>query len=437
MKKPYQIESQRAVKRLEEMAAEGNPAVQLVLPMAEMLGWLRQGVGELIRQAGVQIIGLMMEEEVRELVGERSRPQLERKANRWGRERGFCVVMGQKVPIERPRVRSTNAGTEGDREVRLGSYELFHRGEPLTETVWEKLMLGLSTRKYGQAVRQFTEAYGLEKSAVSEHFIEASRAKLKKLMERRLDKLRFCALLIDATPFEGQQMVAALGIGQDGRKTILGLRQGATENATVVGELLGDLAERGFDFTATRLYVLDGGKALSAAVKTHAGESALIQRCQVHKRRNVLDHLSEDHKSLVAQKLNAAYATEDYDAAKLALNKLHRELMHLNPSAARSLAEGMEETLTVHKLQVPPLLRQTLASTNVIESAFSVVEKVCANVKRWHPGDQRERWVGSGLLVAEKQFRRVKGHKLIPLLLRQLEMLTPPKIAVVKRRKAS
>jgi hypothetical protein len=278
MKKPYQIDSQRAVKRLEELAAEGNPAVQLVLPMAEALGWLKQGVGELIRQAGVQIIGLVMEEEVRELVGERSQPQAERKANRWGSERGYCVVMGQKLPIERPRVRSTE-----DREVRLGSYELFHRGEPLTETVWEKLMLGLSTRKYGQAVRQFSEAYGLEKSAVSEHFIEASRVKLKQLMERRLDKMRFCALLIDATPFEGQQMVAALGIGQDGRKTILGIRQGATENATVVGELLGDLAERGLDFTATRLYVLDGGKALSAAVKTHAGDSALIQRCQVHK----------------------------------------------------------------------------------------------------------------------------------------------------------
>lgn len=432
MKKPYQIESQRAVKRLEEMAAEGNPAVQMVLPMAEMVGWLRQGVGELIRQAGLQLVGLLMEEEVRELVGERSQPQTERKANRWGQERGFCVVMGQKVPIQRPRVRTTD-----DQEVRLGSYELFHRGEPLTETVWEKLMLGLSTRKYGQAVRQFTEAYGLEKSAVSEHFIEASRAKLKQLMERRLDKLRFCALLIDATPFEGQQMVAALGIGQDGRKTILGIRQGATENATVVGELLRDLAHRGLDFTETRLYVLDGGKALQAAVKSHAGESALIQRCQVHKRRNVLDHLPDDQKPLVATKLNAAYAMESYEAAKQALNGLHRELMDFNPSAARSLAEGLEETLTVHRLHVPPQLRQTLASTNVIESAFSVVENVCANVKRWHPGDQRERWVGSGLLVAEKQFRRVKGHKLIPLLLRQMETLTPSKISVVKRRKAS
>ena len=432
MKKPYQIEAQRAVRQLEAMAADENPAVQMVLPMAEMVGWLRQGVGALIRQAGLRVMELLMEEEVRERVGERSQPQPDRTANRWGKERGFCVVMGQKVPIDRPRVRTTE-----DQEVRLGSYEMFHRGEPLTETVWEKLMLGLSTRTYGRAVREFAEAYGLEKSAISEHFIEASREKLKAMMERRLDKMRLCALLIDATPFAGQQMVAALGISQDGRKTILGIRQGATENATVVGELLGDLMNRGLDFAELRLYVLDGGKALHAAVKKYAGESAPIQRCQVHKRRNVLDHLTDEQKPAVAKRLNAAYALEDYAAAKQALDALHRELMDLNPSAARSLGEGLEETLTVHRLHVPLRLRKTLASTNVIESAFSIVERVCANVKRWHAGDQRERWVGSGLLVAEKQFRRVQGHKQIPVLLRELEALVPSKSEVVKRRKAS
>jgi putative transposase len=432
MKKPYQIESQRAVKQLEAMAADGNPAVQMVLPLAEMVGWLRKGVGELIRQAGLQLMNLLMQEEVRELAGERSLQQAERRASRWGSERGYCVVMGQKVPLQRPRVRTTD-----NQEVRLGSYEMFHRGEPLSETVWEKLMLGLSTRKYGQAVREFTEAYGLEKSAVSEHFIEASRAKLKDLMERRLENTRLCALLIDATPFEGQQMVAALGIGEDGRKTILGLRQGATENATVVGELLGDLMNRGLDFTVPRLYVLDGGKALTAAVKKYAGESAAIQRCQVHKRRNVLDHLTDEHKPAVAKKLNTAYALEDYGAAKQALNLLHRELMDLNPSAARSLEEGIEETLTVHRLHLPMQLRKTMASTNIIESAFSIVQQVCRNVKRWHGGDQRERWVGSGLLVAEKQFRRVQGHKQIPALIKELESMSPSKPAVVKRRKAS
>jgi len=432
MKRPYQIEAQRAVKQLAEMAADGNPSVQMMLPLGELLGWLKRGVGELVRQAGLQLMDLMMQAEVEELVGKRSRRQPDRTANRWGSEQGYCVVMGQKVAIQRPRVRTTD-----DQEVRLGSYEMFHRGEPLTETVWEKLMLGLSTRKYGEAVRQFREAYGLEKSAISEHFIEASREKLKQMMERRLDKTRLCALLVDATPFQGQHLVVALGIPEYGRKTILGIRQGATENATVVGELLGDLLERGLDFTEPRLYVLDGAKALTAAVKKYAGEGAAIQRCQVHKRRNVLDHLTDEQKPAVAKKLNAAYALESYDAAKQALTMLHRELMDLNPSAARSLGEGMEETLTVHRLHLPMQLRKTMASTNVIESAFSIVEQVCRNVKRWHDGDQRERWVGSGLLIAEKQFRRIQGYKQIPVLIKELEALTSTNPQVVKRRKAS
>ena len=406
--------------------------MQMVLPMAEMMGWLREGVGELIRQAGLQLMGLLMEEEVRQLAGERSCPTPERKANRWGTERGYCVVMGQKLPVDRPRVRSVE-----DREIRLGTYELFHRGEPLTETIWEKLMLGLSTPRYGDAVRQFTEAYGLEKSAVSEHFIEASREKLKALLEQRIEKKSFCALLIDATPFEGQQMVVALGITASGSKLILGLRQGATENAAVVSELLSDLMNRGLDFTEPRLYVLDGGKALYAAVRRHAGETAAIQRCQVHKRRNVLDHLAEEHKPAIARKLNAAYALDDYHAAREALTGLHRELMHLNPSAARSLMEGLEETLTVHRLGVADQLRMTLANTNVIESAFAIVERVCANVKRWHAGDQRERWVASGLLVAQRQFRRVKGYRHITSLMSALQNLRPVTSKPIRAKKAS
>src|SRR3954452_7805013 len=224
------------------------------------------------------------------------------------------------------------------------------------------------------------------------------------MMEHRLEKRRVCALLIDATPFEGQQMVAALGIAQDGRKTILGVRQGATENATVVGELLGELMNRGLDFTEPRLYVLDGGRALTAAVKKYASESAGIQRCQVHKRRNVLDHLTDEQRPAAARKLNAAYALENYAAAKQALNALHRELMDLNPSAARSLGEGMEETLTLHRLHVPMQLRKTLTGTNVIESAFSIVERVCRNVKRWHAGDQRERGWGRGSWLHRSSF---------------------------------
>jgi transposase-like protein len=301
--------------------------------------------------------------------------------------------------------------------VKLGSYELFQRSGPLQATVWDKMMRGLSTRNYGPVVKDFTQAYGVEKSAVSENFIEASREKLKELMERPLGELRLCAVLIDGTPFKDRQMIVALGIGCDGRKTVLGLREGATENAAVVGSLLSELIERGLDFGTPRLYILDGGKALTTAVKRHAGEAGFIQRCQVHKKRNVIDHLPEEYKADIKRKLQNAYATVDYDAAKKALESLHRELMHINPSAARSLAEGMEETLTVHRLGVPLQLRKTLTSTNVIESAFSIVETVCRNVKRWRDGDHIERWVASGLMVAERQFRKVIGYRQIPMLL--------------------
>jgi transposase-like protein len=180
----------------------------------------------------------------------------------------------------------------------------------------------------------------VEKSAVSDNFIEASREKLQALMERPLGELRLCAVLIDGTPVHDRQMIVALGIGCDGRKTVLGLREGATENATVVSELLSDLAGRGLDFRVPRLYVLDGGKALAAAVRRHAGEAALIQRCQVHKRRNVLDHLPDEHKPAVKKKLQNAYAMTEYADARRALERLHRELMELNPSAARSLEEA-------------------------------------------------------------------------------------------------
>ena len=415
MKRRYQIDRQRAVQQFRQLAQEQNPNLQMIVPMAEVVGLLQEGVGHLLREAGLALMNLVMEEEVRHLAGERHQQHGERRAHRWGKEDGYCVVDGQKVPMRRTRLR-----TRENREQRLGSYELFQRSSPLEQSVWDKMMRGLSTRNYGVVVKDFREAYGVEKSAVSDSFIEASREKLQELMERPLDKLQLCAVLIDGTRFRDRQMIVALGISIDGRKTVLGLREGATENAAVVGELLSDLAARGLDFSVPRLYVLDGGKALQAAVRRHAGEAALIQRCQVHKRRNVVDHLPEEHKSTVRKKIQNAYAMREYADAKRALQHLHRELMELNPSAARSLEEGMEDTLAVHRLRVPSMLRRTLASTNVIESAFSIVDTVCRNVKRWRTGDHIERWVGSGLLVAERQFRKVQGYRQIPSLLTAL-----------------
>jgi putative transposase len=412
LKRQYQIDKQRAVQQFRRLAHEQNPCIQMALPLAEIVGLLQQGVGNLLRQAGLELMQLVMDEEVKSLAGERHEQHPGRRAHRWGKEDGYCVVDGQKVPILRTRLR-----TQDRREQRLGSYELFQRSGPMQASVWDKMMRGLSTRNYGAVVKDFQQAYGIEKSAVSENFIEASREKVKELMERPLGELRLCAVLIDGTPFKDRQMIVALGIGCDGTKTVLGLREGATENATVVNGLLSELVERGLDFSTPRLYILDGGKALHAAVRRQAGEAAFIQRCPVHKKRNVVDHLPEVHKADVKRKLRNAYAMTDYAEAKRALELLHRELMDLNPSAARSLEEGMEETLTVHKLHVPDQLRRTLCCTNVIESAFSIVETVCRNVKRWRTGDHIERWVGSGLLVAERQFRKVIGHRQIPVLL--------------------
>jgi len=412
MKRQYQIEQQRAVQQFRRLATEQNPNIQMVLPLAEIVSLLQQGVGNLLRQTGLELMHLVMDEEVKSLAGDRHEQHEGRRAHRWGKEDGYCVVDGQKVPIRRTRLR-----TPDQREQRLGSYELFQRSAPLQTGVWDKMMRGLSTRNYGAVVKDFHNAYGIEKSAVSDNFIEASRQKVKELMERPLGELRLCAVLIDGTPFKDRQMIVALGIGCDGSKTVLGIREGATENMAVVNALLSELVERGLDFSTPRLYILDGGKALHAAVRRHAGEAGFIQRCQVHKKRNVVDHLPDEHKADVKRKLQNAYAMTDYAEAKRGLERLHRELMDVNPSAARSLEEGMEETLTVHKLRVPDQLRRTLCCTNVIESAFSIVETVCRNVKRWRPGDQTERWVGSGLLVAERQFRKVIGHRQIPLLL--------------------
>ena len=277
MKKRYQIDREQAVRRFREQAATSEQELQLQLPLKEVAAALQEGVGHLMRQAGLELMQLIMDNEVRNLAGERYERREREQPFRWGRERGSLVVDGQKVPVERPRLRG-----EDGREQRLGSYELFRRDQPLEAAVWDKLMLGLSTRNYGQAVRTFAESYGIEKSAVSEHFVRVSGEKLRELLERSLKKLKLCAIYLDGIEFKGQCLVVALGVNVDGAKKVLGLRQGASENATVVGQLLEDLVKRGVDFSVPMLYVLDGAKALTKAVRKHAGAEALIQRCQIH-----------------------------------------------------------------------------------------------------------------------------------------------------------
>jgi transposase-like protein len=417
MKKRYQIDKQRAVKKFRQLVDQAQQPIQLVIPLKEVVELIQRGLMNLAMAAFTKLAEEVMGYEVTALVGPKNQADATRVNARWGSEQGYCVVGGQKIPLERPRVRDTR-----QREVPLGSYEMLQQASLMEESVWKKMMSGLTTRRYSEVVQELEQAYGIRKSTISEHFIRASRQRLDKLLARPLDKYALCAMMIDGTYFGGQQLITVLGITVHGQKVILGLRQGATENATVVKQLLADLRERGVDFEVPRLYVLDGGKALYTGVRHTAAQSALIQRCQLHKIRNVIDHLSEAHQGHVRQKMHSAYAMRDYSDARRILDCLHRELMQLNPSAARSLEEGREETLTVHRLRMPPPLRTSLASTNLIESTFSMVETVCRNVKRWQDGDQYLRWVGSGLLLAESRWNRIHGYREIPLLVKEMEL---------------
>jgi transposase-like protein len=425
MKKRYQIDKQRAAQQFRSKAGASQQQIQFALPLPEVLTLVQQGLMQLALAAFVGLAEDLMQWEVADLAGPRNKAESDRENSRWGKEPGYCVVGGQKVPLLRPRVRDVR-----NREVPLGSYEMLQQASLMEDSVWHKIMHGLTTRRYSEVVRELEQAYGIEKSTISEHFIEASRGRLQKLQARQLGEHAFCAMMIDGTCFEDQQVVVAIGLTLKGEKVILGLHQGATENSTVVKHLLDDIGHRGVDFQVPRLYVLDGGKALHSAVRKIAGKCAFIQRCQVHKIRNVVDHLTEEYQINIRCKMRNAYSMVDYSAARRALESLLRELMDLNPSAAHSLEEGLEETLTVHRLRLPDKLRRTLSNTNVIESAFSTVETVCRNVKRWQGGDQYLRWVASGLIWAESRWNRIHAYRELPLLVKEMELAVVKAIPV-------
>jgi putative transposase len=402
-------------KRKFEVVAGRELALRLPLPLAELWEELQAEVERLTGEAGLKILSAILEDEVTRRVGPPHRPDPASGALRWGRQPGYVVFDGQKVMIERPRARSR----QGE-EVELESYRKLQQDGRMQRAVAERMVCGLSTRKYRRAVASVLEGYGIRKSSVSRHFVRATGEQLRRLCERRLEDLALVALLIDGIEFAGQVMIVALGLAEDGRKHVLGLWQGATENATVVKALLEDLVARGLNPERHYLFVLDGSKALRAAVEKVFGERAEVQRCQLHKIRNVLDHLPDGCRADWRRRLRAAYAMTDHGAAKAALEKLWRQLVEINPSAARSLEEGMEETLTVHRLGVGTLLRRTLASTNPIESCLGTVRRVSRNVSRWQGGDHTARWTAAGLLEAERKFRRVKGYRELRELARKL-----------------
>jgi transposase-like protein len=311
-------------------------------------------------------------------------------------------------------------------EAELERYALLQSPDAMPQAALNHLVNGVSTRRYEQVVQVAREGFGVKKSSVSRGFVRASAQEVQRLAERRFEDERFVVIFIDAQPYAGEMMVTALGITAAGHKRILGVRQGATENAAVVAAFLEELRERGVKTDVPTLFVLDGAKALAAAVERVWGKFAVIQRCQVHKRRNVEAHLPERHHEELRQRLNAAYHETNETQARTLLKGTIAWLRKINPAAAASLEEGWKETLTVVRLGVPELLRKTLATTNPIESAFSVAESVTRRVKRWRDGDMRERWCVAGLVDAESRFNRIKGHKNLKQLIAALEEAVNP-----------
>jgi putative transposase len=385
------------------------PSVQGAL--GELAGAAKEGLLALSVGVGLGVLHELMDAEVDEVVGPKGRHIPDRRAVRHGHEDGEVTLGGRRVPVERPRARSA----DGEREVELGTYAHFASRDPLADVMLERMLAGVSTRRYartGEPVGSEIDAISrsTSKSAVSREFVSRTREHLIDLMSRPLDDLRLAVVMLDGIELKGRCCVVALGIDTDGVKHPLGLWDGSTENATVATTLLSNLVERGLDVEQGVLVVLDGAKALRKAVRDVFGSDTPVQRCVRHKERNVLDHLPEHARDTVRRRLRAAWALDDHDTALDRLRALAEELTRTDPGAAASLREGLEETLTVTRLGVRGTLKRTLASTNPCESMIETVRRISRNVKRWRNGDMCLRWTAAGMLEAERQFRKIIGH---------------------------
>lgn len=331
---------------------------------------------------------------------------------RWTRQRGSIYLADQKIPIEVPRVRNRLR----NQEVPLPTYERLQEPRALDAGLLHKVLGGLSTREYERCAEAVPEAFGLSASSISRRFKRASARKLRELTERRLEHYDLVALILDGKTFAEDEMVAAVGVTLTGEKVLLGFVQTATENRKVCATFLRELVERGLRVDLGLLVVTDGSKGLHAAVREVFDSAALLQRCQWHKRENVLAYLPERHRPAFRRKLQAAYEQPTYEAAKRALGKLRVELTLLNASAAASLDEGFDETLTLHRLGLFSELGVSLKTTNILESIHARVEDRTARVDHWRNSEQKQRWLATALLDLEPRLRRIKNYRSLPLL---------------------
>lgn len=385
--------------------------LQIELPMLEVILQTKAEIEALSAQAGLKIIDCLLEQEIDQRCG----PHGQQSACRHGRQPGYVIFAGRKISINKPRLRAKRGV-----ELALKSYQAFQQDGRMQRAVARKLTHQVSTRNYAAAIDDCLAGYGIDKSSVSRQWKAATATELQKLCQRPVPA-DLVGLLIDGQYFRKQCLIVALGVDKQGQKHVLGLWQGATENSTLVRELLADLRERGLNTEAAILVVLDGARALYKGVRDVFGQRALIQRCRVHKLRNVLEHLPLEKRAQAAWRLRGAWAKATPEEALKELRSCVRWLDAISPSAARSLEEGLEETLTVMRLGLDESLVRTFNSTNLIESCFARTQSWTSRVKRWRDAKMVLRWGAAALLFAEKGFRRIRGCDHIGQLIQALQ----------------
>lgn len=374
---------------------------------------------EVVLAKGFEGVMQILEEDREALCGPARRWQVGREAYRHGFDEGQLVLGGRTVKLRKPRVRTIEGA-----EVELPAWGHFAEEDPLRERVLRQVLAGVSTRSYGDSLEDIPEELqpGMtSSSSVSRRFVAVTRHRMKEFLSRSLTDLDLPVILIDGTGFGEHLLVIALGIDVSGQKHVLGVVEGTTEGEEVCKNLMRDLVERGLKVERARLFVLDGGKGVRKAVRTTFGEWGLVQRCQIHKLRNILDHLPQHRRAWVRAAIRKAWAEETPAKAKGKLVHLAEQLESDHPGAAASIREGLEETLTLIRLGVRGSIHKTLSSTNAIENLIGRVKKVSRNVKRWRGGGMVLRWAATGLIESEKKFRRIKGHREMSQLVAALE----------------
>ncbi len=401
-------------------SSTSSKALGALFPMptlGDAMGELRLSVDRFCLLAGIEALQEMMEEDATRVCGARHRRHGARRGYRWGKTQSEIGYHGGRVKVDRPRVRD-HAG----KEVGLPSWEILSDGDLLLEWALNLMVLNVSTRKYHRAVRlpegdlAKARGDGTSKSAVSRRFVALSRQKMKAWLASDLSELDLLVIQIDGLHVGDHVLLAAIGIDGKGEKHVLAVVEGATENRVVVQALLDNLLGRGLDPTLPRLFIVDGAKALSKAIRNTFGVAAAIQRCQIHKGRNIIERLDVSLHAGVKKALRQAWDQDDADKAERLLKNLARRLEHEEPGVSGSILEGLDEILTVIRLGLPHELRRSLACTNSIENALGTVRQVSRNVKRWRNAEMALRWTAAGLLEAQKTFRRLKAYRQLPIL---------------------